>query len=257
MKMTGNTVLVTGGGSGIGRGLAEALHARGNRVIVAGRRRAALDEVAGNLPGMHTALLDVGKPDEIKEFAAWIVATYPDLNVLINNAGIMEHEEVSSGEAAIAIAERTIVTNLLGPIRLSSALLPHLRRQPRAAIINVSSGLAFVPMAATPTYSATKAAIHSYTTSLRYQLRNTSIEVIELAPPLVATDLTPGQRNNPRAMPLDEFIDEAVTLLAADPAPEEVLVDRVKPQRTAEAAGRFDAVFAMINPSPAPAQAGQ
>ncbi|MCR0984621.1 SDR family oxidoreductase [Roseomonas populi] len=248
MNITGNTILITGGGTGIGRGLAEAFHAAGNTVIIAGRRRAPLEAVAEANPGMHLALLDIDDAAAIQDFAARVVAEHPGLNVLVNNAGIMRVEEVLTGPEALATAEATITTNLLGPIRLTSALLPHFLGQPKAAVVNVSSGLAFVPRADTPTYSATKAAIHSYSLSLRHQLRNTSVQVVELAPPLVATDLTPGQRDNPRALPLEDFIRESMALLAADPDAAEILVERVKPQRMAEATGRFGAVFDLINP---------
>jgi uncharacterized oxidoreductase len=248
MKISGNTILITGGGTGIGRGLAEALHAAGNTVIVAGRRRAALEAVVAANPGMHLALLDIDDAAAICDFAAQLVAEHPGLNVLVNNAGIMRVEQVLTDPDALAIAEATVTTNLLGPIRLTAALLPHLLAQPEATVVNVSSGLAFVPRADTPTYSATKAALHSYTTSLRHQLRDTAVQVIELAPPLVATDLTPGQRDNPRALPLADFIGESMALLAAHPDAAEILVERVKPQRTAEATGRFDTVFDLINP---------
>lgn len=248
MDITGNTILVTGGGTGIGRGLAEAFHAAGNTVIIAGRRRAPLEEVAAAHPGMHLATLDIDDATAIRDFAARVVADHPGLNVLVNNAGIMRVEDVLTGRDALATAEATIITNLLGPIRLTSALLPHLVAQPKATVVNVSSGLAFVPRADTPTYSATKAAIHSYSLSLRHQLRDTAVQVIELAPPLVATDLTPGQRANPRAMPLEDFIRESMALLAADPHAAEILVERVMAQRTAEATGRFAAAFDMINP---------
>jgi uncharacterized oxidoreductase len=248
MNITGNTILVTGGGTGIGRGLAEALHEAGNTVIVAGRRRAPLEAVAVGRPGMHLALLDIDDAAAIRNFAARVMAEHPGLNVLVNNAGIMRVEQVLTDPDALAIAEATITTNLLGPIRLTAALLPHLLARPEAAVVNVSSGLAFVPRADTPTYSATKAAIHSYSISLRHQLRDTAVQVIELAPPLVATDLTPGQRDNPRALPLEDFIRESMALLAANPGAAEILVERVKPQRTAEATGRFDAVFDLVNP---------
>jgi uncharacterized oxidoreductase len=247
MDITGNTILVTGGGTGIGRGLAEALHAAGNTVIIAGRRRAPLESVAAARPGMHFATLDIDDAAAIRDFAARLVAEHPGLDVLVNNAGIMRVEDVLTGPDALATAEATVTTNLLGPIRLTYALLPHFLAQPKAAVVNVSSGLAFVPRADTPTYSATKAAIHSYSISLRHQLRNTAVQVIELAPPLVATDLTPGQRDNPRALPLEDFIRESMALLAADPNAAEILVERVMAQRTAEATGRFAAVFDMIN----------
>ena len=194
MNLTGNTILITGGGSGIGRGLAESFHALGNQVIIAGRRQHALDETTAANPGMKSLALDIENPAAIRDFAAKVVAEFPSLNVLINNAGIMRAEKLLAQQPDLADAEATVATNLLGPIRLTAALLPHLQKQPRAAIINVSSGLAFLPLALTPTYCATKAAIHSYTLSLRYQLRATGIEVLELIPPYVATQPDGSQR---------------------------------------------------------------
>lgn len=244
MTPGGNTILITGGTSGIGLVLAIALQAQGNQVIVAGRRQALLDEI-GRTHGLATQALDVTDGDAIPAFAAAVTAAHPALNVLVNNAGIMQAERLA--DADTAIAEAIVATNLLGPIRLTAALLPHLMAQPKSTIINVTSGLAFVPLAATPTYSATKAALHSYSQSLRHQLKGTAVEVLELAPPAVQTDLMPGSRTNPFGMPLDDFISATMAVLATDPTPPEVLVQRVQVLRRAEAEGRHDAAFAIVN----------
>ena len=248
MNISGNTILITGGGSGIGRALAEALHAKGNTVIVAGRRLAALTETTARNPGMQAFALDIEDRDAIPVFAKTILAAHPSLNVLINNAGIMQRESLLTDPVDLATVEATVVTNLLGPIRLTCALLPHLRSQPRATVMTVSSGLAFVPIAMTPTYCATKAAIHSWSQTLRYQLRETSVEVLELAPPYVQTELMgPGQAADPRALPLDAFIAEVINILETDPGATEILVERVKPQRFAEAKGEYDQLFRARN----------
>lgn len=245
MNPTGNTFLITGGGSGIGRELALHFQAQGNQVIIAGRRKAVLDEVAAAGPGIVTYELDIADAGAIADFAARVTAEHPALNVVIHNAGIMVPENLSADDF-LATAEATVATNLLGPIRLTSALLPHLRRQANPAIVTVSSGLAFVPLAATPTYSATKAAIHNWSQSLRHQLAG-SVEVIELAPPGVQTDLMPGHGADPQMMPLGEFIDETMALFARQPTPAEILVQRVRFLRDAEREGRFDAVFGVLN----------
>jgi uncharacterized oxidoreductase len=244
MNITGNTILITGGGSGIGRGLAESFHQLGNQVIIAGRRRQFLDEVTSANPGMESATLDIADAASIRDFAAKITKDYPGLNVLVNNAGIMRAEKLKRAE--LADSEAIITTNLLGPIRLTAALLPHLQRQPYSAVMNVSSGLAFVPLVLTPTYCATKAAIHSYTQSLRYQLKGTSTEVLELIPPYVATDLMDGA-SDPRAMPLDKFIAEVMEILKTQPEATEICVENVKRLRKAAEAGQYDAVFNGLN----------
>ncbi|MFT3987297.1 SDR family oxidoreductase [Aestuariivirga sp.] len=245
MQMTGNTILITGGSSGIGRALAEAFHAHGNQVIITGRRKALLNEVSAAHPGITAMELDVEDPKAIAAFAREVTARFPKLNVLINNAGIMRHELLTSDQVDVSIAEATVATNLLGPMRLSAALLPHLKAQPQATIITVSSGLAFVPRADYPAYCATKAAIHSWSQSLRFQLRNTSVRVLELAPPYVQTELTGAhQLTDERAMPLGAFITEVMTLLEQPPANGEILVQRVYPQRFAEASGKYDEFFA-------------
>ena len=250
MQISGNTILITGGGSGIGRGLAEAFHSAGNQVIISGRRKGALDEVTAANPGMVSFTVDMTDKADIVRFAAEVIERFPALNAVINNAGIMVDEDVLAAPDYLDIAEATIATNLLGPIRLTAALIPHLLQQVRTTIMTVSSGLAFVPKASTPTYSATKAAIHSYTQSLRYQLRNTAVEVIEIAPPYVQTTLQGEQQaNDPNAMPLDAYIAETMQLLAGSPENGEVLVQRVHRQRFAEQSGNAAAVFGFINPA--------
>jgi uncharacterized oxidoreductase len=234
MKTTGNAILITGGGSGIGRGLAEAFHRLGNQVIIAGRGQKELEETTADNPGMKSLALDVSDAKSIPSFTEKITADYPSLNVLINMAGIMQLENLLDAPGDLSTAEKTIATNLLGPIRLTSALLPSLQKQPRATIMSVSSGLAFVPLAMTPTYCATKAAIHSYTQSLRHQLKATNIEVIELIPPYVQTTLMGDQQaNDPNAMPLNEFIDEVMSILKSQPDVKEVCVKKVYPLRFA------------------------
>ncbi len=227
MKLTENTILITGGGSGIGRGLAEALHKRGNQVIIAGRRKANLIDVANANPGMRWVELNIEDPASISAVATQLVTDYPKLNVLINNAGIMEIDDVSDPVDDKLIAS-TITTNLMGPIRLTSALITHLKKQSHATVINNSSVLGFVPMAAAAVYSSTKAAIHSYTLSLRYKLRGTSVKVIEIPPPWVQTELL-NSSNEPRAMPLKDFISETITILGTDA--DEVLVERARALR--------------------------
>ena len=247
MQMTGNTILITGGGSGIGRGLAEAFHKLGNQVIIAGRRKQVLDETTAANPGMKSATLNIEDAKSIREFAGQIATEFPTLNVLINNAGIMRPEQILNQQEDLEDAEAIITTNLLGPLRLTAALLPLLQKQPHATIMTVSSGLAFLPLAMTPTYCATKAAIHSYSLSMRYQLQKSSIEVVELAPPYVATDLMDTSANDPRAMPLADFISEVMDILKSQPTPNEILVERVKQLRFAEKSGHFDEAFKGFN----------
>ncbi len=246
MQMSGNTILITGGGTGIGRGLAGELLRLGNEVIIAGRRRETLEETVAANPGMKAIVLDIEKGDGIREFAARVTTSMPRLNVLINNAGIMRVERLGTQQEDLADMEATIRTNLLGPIRLTAALLPHLLKQQAAAIVNVTSGLAFVPLAMTPTYCATKAALHSYTESLRYQMRNTPVEVLELAPPYVQTELLNG-KDDPRAMPLGDFIAEVMEILQQQPTPKEILVKGVLERRNLTALDRYEKVFEGMN----------
>ena len=246
MNISGNTILITGGTSGIGRALAEALHKQSNQVIVTGRRKSLLDEVTQANSGMKAAVLDVQDAAAVERFAKNAPQGFPGLNVLINNAGIMVPENLN--EPDLSVVTSTIETNLLAPIRLTLALLPALKRQPHATVMNVSSGLAFVPMALTATYCATKAAIHSWTQSLRYQLRGSSVQVKELIPPYVQTDLMgEHQRSDPRAMPLREFIAEVMEILRTQPDAPEICVQRVSPLRFAAEQGHFDQVFSGLN----------
>ena len=248
MKKSGNTILITGGGSGIGQALAQRFHDAGNTVVIAGRRRDALEETIGGRANMQGIELDVTSAAGIEDFARRLLAEHPEVNVIINNAGIMRTEALDRSRD-LADAEATITTNLLGPIRLINALIDHLTARPDTAIVNVSSGLAFVPLVAAPTYNATKAAIHSYTVSLRQALAG-RVEVIELVPPAVQTGLTPGQETREGYLPLDTFIDEVMTLLGQEPTPREILVQRVGFLRNAEREGRFDQTLATLNTAP-------
>jgi uncharacterized oxidoreductase len=245
MQMTGKTVLVTGGGTGIGRGHAEALHRLGNQVLVAARRSDQLQAVAEANPGMQTLSLDQGDAADIRRFATQVTDHYPDLNVLVNNAGIQRVEDLTTGN--VGLAEQSVAINLLGPMRLTSALLPALLRKPHATILNVTSGLAFMPSALTPTYCASEAALHSYTESLRFQLRDTSVQVIEIIPPHERTALQGERGFDPRAMPLEEYITETMTLLQTQPQANEIVVERVKMFRFAERDGTYDDIYPRFN----------
>jgi uncharacterized oxidoreductase len=251
MKLTQNTIFITGGASGIGRGLAEAFHQRGNKVIIGGRRKALLDEVVAANPGMEAIELDVADAASIATAAQTLIARYPSLNVLINNAGVMPFDD-AGGVLDDAVTRGLIDTNLLGPIRLTSALVEHLKRQPAATIIHNTSVLAFVPLAVNAVYCATKAALHSYAMSQRFMLRDSAVKVMEIAPPWVDTDLI-KKSGDPRAMPLDAFIAETMQGLAQDS--EEAIVEGIRGFRANPGPGEY-ALFngfnaeMMVNPIP-------
>jgi uncharacterized oxidoreductase len=227
MKLTGNTIFITGGTSGIGRGLAEAFHQRGNQVIIAGRRRSHLDAVLAANPGMAAYELDVEDAASIQRVATQLLADYPDLNVLINNAGIMQPDQ-AAGKIDDALLVSTITTNLIGPIRMTSALIDHLKSKSDAVVAYTSSVLAFVPLAPTAVYSSTKAALHSYILSQRFLLQDAGVRVLEIAPPWVRTDLM-NSREAELAMPLNQFIDETLAVLGTDA--DEILVAAAQPLR--------------------------
>jgi uncharacterized oxidoreductase len=244
---TSQTILITGATSGIGLGLAQRLYAQGHRLILTGRRQALLDEATAAHPGMTGIRNDITDPAQISDLAARLAKDHPDLSTVILNAGIMQPERLVTNQTPLKVAEDTIATNLVGPIRLTHALMPQLLQQPQARIVTVTSGLAFVPLAVTPTYSAAKAAIHSWTQSLRFQLAATNITVHELAPPGVQTDLMPGHRTSSHAMPFDDFINEVMSIMAQNPMPDEILVERVKGFRFAESEGRYAQTFQTLN----------
>jgi uncharacterized oxidoreductase len=224
MKLAGNTIFITGGGSGIGRGLAEAFHKRGNKVIISGRRRANLDEVIAANSGMVAIELDITDPANIDRVAARLIAEHPDLNVLINNAGIMLPDH-ADGRLDDKLLVDTVTTNLVGPIRVTAALIDHLKSKNDVVITYTSSVLGFVPMAVTAVYSATKAALHSYALSQRFLLKDAGIRVLEIAPPWVRTDLM-NSREAELATPLNQFIAETMTVLGTDA--DEILVEGAK-----------------------------
>ena len=250
MKMTDNTILVAGGTSGIGRALAEAFHDRGNRIIIAGRRRALLDEITACRPGMIGIPLDLADATSMSRFTSEVCARFPELNVLIANAGISRTEDMTADNWDASAAQAIVETNILGVLRVTAALLPVLKGRPDATIVATSSALAFVPRADFPTYCASKAFLHSWLQSLRHQLRRIPVEVLELSPPYVQTELTGTEQvSDPRAMPLDAYVAEVMQLLERNEHPHgEVLLERDHARRWAERDGRYDAMFSALNP---------
>lgn len=214
MNLSGNTVLVTGGATGIGRAIAERFLAAGSEVVVCGRRDDRLRELSGLGPKLHTLRADLATAPEREALASAILRDFPALNVLVNNAGIQRQARVLHDTASWAERQAEIAINFEAPVHLTSLFLAQLQAQPKSAIINVTSGLAFVPAVFAPVYAATKAALHSFTVALRFELRDTSIRVIELVPPAVNTDLG-GVGTHTFGTPLDEFADAVMPRVAA------------------------------------------
>lgn len=218
MTLSQQTILITGATSGIGLHLAIRLHQLGNQVIACGRNQQQLDNLNTEHAGMATHLCDITDEQQRHELATWATAHYPALNVVINNAGIMQLVDLTQPvDPAKVMTELT--TNLLAPVHLGSLFVEHLQRQPIAALVNVTSGLAFTPLATVPVYCATKAAMHSFSVSQRHQLRDTSVRVFEIIPPAVKTNLGHQDnydRSNDELMPMDDFIDAVIEALQTD-----------------------------------------
>jgi uncharacterized oxidoreductase len=248
MRMDGNTIFITGGADGIGRGLAGAFHELGNQVIIASRRAAALKAVCDAHPGMRYYVLDVTDPRQLRAVAAKAIADFPKLNCVIANAGVQRIYSFAGEQMPEDhLIEEEININLLGLIRTTAAFLPHLRNQERATVIHLSSGLAFVPLALCPVYCSTKAAVHSFTMSIRHQYRDTSVKFVELIPPRVDTTLGGGSGHNPNSMKVDDFIAEAMNGLA-DGA-DAVAVGHAKGLFAAGGGESVKPAFAKMNPA--------
>ncbi|RUR03159.1 SDR family oxidoreductase [Labedella endophytica] len=247
MNITGNTIFIPGATSGIGLALARALHAAGNVVIVGGRRTDLLASLTAESPGIHAVAIDTTDPASIVAAAERVIVEHPELDTLITMAGIMRVEDWHAADGFLETAEQIVTTNLLGPIRLIAAFVEHLQSRPSATIMTVSSGLAFAPLAVTPTYNATKAAIHMLSESIRLQLADTSVRIVELEPPSVRTALMPGQEESDFAMPLDDFVSEVMGLIESSPDATEIQVENVKFLRYGEARGDYPQVVETIN----------
>jgi uncharacterized oxidoreductase len=246
--MDGNTIFITGGAEGIGRGLAEAFHELGNQVIIASRRESMLKALCQAHPGMRYYVLDLADPAQIRAVSAKAIADFPKLNCVIANAGVQRLYSFADEEMPDdRLIEEEININLLGAIRSTTAFLPHLRKQERATVIYLSSGLAYVPRAHCAVYCATKAAIHSFTLSLRHQYRDTHVKFVELIPPRVDTTLGGGSGSAPNTMTVSEFIAEAMNGLATDA--EEVAVGHAKRLFAAGGGESVKPAFANMNPA--------
>lgn len=247
MNLTGNTIFIPGATSGIGLAIATRLQAAGNTVIIGGRRTDVLEQLKAE-HGLETVTVDTTDNNSVLAARDHLLAIHSDLNVVIAMAGIMIAEDVHAA-GFLETAERTVDTNILGPLRLIAAFIEHLQTRNDATIITVSSGVGHVPLAITPTYNGSKAFIHLFSETLRLQLADTSVKVVELTPPGVRTELTPGQSGWEHFMSVDDFADETMNILRTTPDVTEVLVEAVKGMRYAEVNGNYDELVAIINPS--------
>lgn len=219
MQVSNNTILITGGTSGIGLAFAEKFMAEGNTVIICGRREERLKTLIEKHSQLITRTCDVSNAQDREALAKWVLENHPEVNVLMNNAGVQLLTDMTTPVDLNRI-QNEIETNVIAPIHLTSLFAPHLATKSEAAIINISSGLAFVPLAFMPVYCATKAAVHSLTISLRHQLKNTSVKVFEIAPPAVDTELGHDRREDKTqshgGMAIKDFIEEAMEAITND-----------------------------------------
>jgi uncharacterized oxidoreductase len=241
MQITGRTMFITGGTAGIGLGLAQRFLALGNTVVVAGRRTQLLDEIVAQHPGLAAVELDVTDPASVQNAFDDVTTRFPEVDVLVNNAGIALYEDLRTGDG-LQDAVDVITTNLLGPLRLNALFVPRFVARGAGTVVTTGSGLGFVPLPASPTYSATKAAVHSLSETLRVQLTGTGVDVVEIVPPAVRTTFG-GQQDDERSMPLTEFLDEVMTILRDDPDVQQVVVDRARLFTEAAANGTYPQVL--------------
>ncbi len=237
MQISGNIIFIPGATSGIGLALAIALRDKGNKLIVGGRRQQLLDQIAAKHPDIDTVRIDTADADSIAAVATQVLAVHPNLNVLITMAGVMKIEDWHTSAGFLTSAESTITTNVLGTIRLIAAFIEHLQTQPQATVITVSSGLGFTPLKVTPSYNASKAAVHLLTEIAAAAVRRLPVEFKELEPPAVKTDLVPGRRDSEWAMPLEDFVGEVVDILENQPDANEIQVDNVEVPAVLRGAG--------------------
>ncbi|GAA2126676.1 SDR family oxidoreductase [Streptomyces synnematoformans] len=245
MKTTGNTVFIAGATQGIGLALARRFHEAGNTVVIGGRRADVLDRLAAE-DGFATVVIDVTDPDSVLAARDQVLASHPELNLLVAMAGIMVREDVTEHDF-LKVAERTVETNVLGTVRLVAAFTEHLQTRPDSTIVTVSSGLAHTPLAITPSYNGSKAFVHLFSETVRLQLADTSVKVVELCAPALRTELMPGGSQTEGFYPLEDYIDDTWKVLAEQPDATEVIIDRVKPLRYSEVENRYAATVETVN----------